>query len=211
MIRIWGYERSSNVQKVLWAADELGVAWEMEPIGGPHGGLKEPRYLALNPNGQIPTLEDGDFVLWESNAILAYLVDRYGPGGLLPDTPQGRARARAWMDWQLAALNAPSGRVMRLTIRTPAAERDADAVAEAAAELAAMWRRFEDGFGDGPFVAGDFSIGDIPVGVHAARWFRYPIERPALPRLEAWYERLCARPAYRTHVAAALMPGERAE
>ncbi|MFT5540726.1 MAG: glutathione S-transferase [Alphaproteobacteria bacterium] len=208
MIKVWGYESSSNVQKVLWTADELGVPWELVPTGGPYRGHKDASYLAINPNGQIPTMEDDGFVLWESNAIVQYLVDVYGPGGLVPVDARRRAMARRWMDWQLATLNGPSGQVMKLTIRTPEADRDPDAVAAATESLNALWLRFEQAFGDGPFVAGDFSMGDIPVGIHAHRWFNYPIDRPDTPKICDWYARLGERPAYRQHVMGVLMPGQ---
>jgi glutathione S-transferase len=209
MIKVWGNERSSNVQKVLWCADELGVELELVRVGGEAGGHKDAEYLALNPNGQVPTLEDDGFILWESNAIMAYLIDRHGGGALVPPTPEARAIARRWMDWQLATLNAPSGRVMRATIRTLPEDQDAVEIAEASNALGALWQRFEDSFGAGPFVAGDFSAGDIPVGIHAERWFRFPIARPELPKTRAWYERLCERPAFQRHAMGTPMPGER--
>jgi len=127
----------------------------------------------------------------------------------MPEGAGPRANARRWMDWQLATLNGPSGEVMRLTVRTPPAEQDAAAIARAVDRLNAIWGRFEAAFGDGPFVAGDFSAGDIPVGVHAHRYFRYPMTRPDYPKLRAWYERLCARKPYADHVMAAPMPGEK--
>ena len=208
MLKIWGHERSSNVQKVRWLCDELGLEYEPIDIGGTFGGNKDPAYLKLNPNGQIPTLEDGDFVLWESNSILRYIVEKYGNGRLVPETVEGRAIANCWMDWQLAALGGPSGEVMRATVRTPREDWDPARIEKGAAALGAMWQRFEDGFGDGDYVAGDFSIGDIPPGVLVQRWFAFEIERPELPKVRAWYQRLCSRPPYRTHVTTKLMPGQ---
>ena len=209
MIKVWGYESSSNVQKILWTAEELNVPWELVLTGGPYGGHKEASYLAINPNGQIPTMEDDGFVLWESNAIMQYLVDVYGPWGVVPVDARRRAIARRWMDWQLATLNGPSGLVMKLTIRTPKADRNPDAVASATESLNALWLRFEQAFGEGPFVSGDFSMGDIPVGIHVHRWFNYPIDRPDTPKICDWYARLGERPAYRQHVMEAPMPGQR--
>lgn len=208
MLTVLGYERSSNVQKVMWCAAELGVPCLLAPTGGPYGGHKDAPYLALNPNGYIPTLKDGDFVLWESNAILQYLVEKYGNGRLMPEGAAARAGARRWMDWQLATLNVPSGNVMRLTVRTPPDQQDAAAIKAAGDRLNDLWGRFEASFGDGPFVAGAFSVGDIPVGVHAHRYYRHPIARPDYPKMRAWYERLTARAAYADHVMAAPMPGE---
>ena len=97
MVKIWGRKDSSNVQKVLWCCDELGVAYERIDIGGSFGGNKEKPYLDRNPNGLVPTIEDGVFVLWESNSIVRYLVDRYGGDQLISTTPEGRADSSRWM------------------------------------------------------------------------------------------------------------------
>src|SRR4051794_34663975 len=104
MLKIWGRKTSSNVQKVMWAVGELGLPAERVDIGGPFGGNREPAYLALNPNGLIPTLEDAGFIIWESNAIVRYLASRYGPGRLEPAEHHARALANQWMDWQLSVV-----------------------------------------------------------------------------------------------------------
>lgn len=208
MIRVYGYERSSNVQKVTWLCDELGVPFEMIPKGGPHGGHKEADYLRLNPNGQIPTIDDDGFILWESNSIVRYIAERHGGGRLIPDTPQKRAIANKWMDWQLAALGRPSTALVNAVFRKVPQERSAADVAAAIEGLAGQWRRFESDFGAGPFVAGDFSIGDIALAIYVHRWYAADVDKPAFPILRAWYERLAVRPAFKARVAAAKMPGQ---
>lgn len=208
MIRVYGYERSSNVQKVTWLCDELGVSFEMVPKGGPHGGHKEPDYLHLNPNGQIPTIDDDGFILWESNSILRYIAEVHGGGRLIPATAQKRAIANKWMDWQLAALGRPSTALVNAVFRKGAADRNPADVAAAVEGLAVQWRRFESDFGGGPFVAGDFSIGDIALAIYVHRWYAAEVEKPSFPIMRAWYERLAERPAFKTRVAAAKMPGQ---
>lgn len=201
MLKIWGRKDSSNVQKVLWCCDELGIRYERVELGGKFGGNRDPEYLRLNPNGLVPTIEDGDFVLWESNAIVRYLAEKYGGGSLLPLSPEGRANACRWMDWQLTTINPAMVPLFWGLVRTPEEKREPRAIAEALEKASWAWslldrylegRRYVDESG--------FSIGDIPLGVWAHRWFHLPIERPPLPNLRAWYERLCERPSYRVHV-----------
>ena len=200
MLKIWGRTTSSNVQKVLWCVDELGLPFERVDIGGPFGGNKEPAYLALNPNGLVPTIEDDGVVLWESNTILRYFATKHGK--LAPAAPAARAQVEKWMDWQLSVLNGAMVPLFLGYIRTPAEKRDAAAL-EAARQVAInSWTILDRQLAGKPFVGGDaFTIGDIPVGVWAWRWFSLPFERPDLPDLRAWYERLAARPGYKKHVA----------
>ena len=129
MIRIWGRNTSVNVQKVMWAIGELDLPHERIDIGGSFGKNNEPAYLAMNPNGLVPTLEEDGFVLWESNAIVRYLAARYGAGRLEPSNLRARAIANSWMDWQLSVA-APAIRPMFWgLIRTPSEKRDPTAIA----------------------------------------------------------------------------------
>jgi len=200
-IKIWGRRDSSNVQKVLWCCGELGVAFERIDIGGKFGGNKEKPYLDLNPNGLVPTIEDGSFVLWESNSIMRYLVDKYSQGKLLPSTPEGRANANRWMDWQLTTLGPAISPLFRGLVRTPEEKRDRTAVENALQKTTKAWEIVDDHLAKNSYMAGDaFTIGDIPLGVWAYRWFKLPIERPNLKHLSRWYEGLCKRPPYQTHI-----------
>lgn len=201
MIRIWGRNDSSNVQKVLWCCGELGVEFERIDIGGRFGGNKEKPYLNLNPNGLVPTIEDGSFVLWESNSIVRYLTDKYGPGKLLPNTPEGRANANRWMDWQLTTLGPAIVPLFWALLRTPEEKRDPAAVEEALKKSIRSWQMVDEHLANNRYLGGDsFSIGDIPVGVWAYRWFNMPVERPKLAQLSAWYEGLSKRTAFQTHI-----------
>lgn len=200
-IKIWGRKDSSNVQKVLWCSDELGVSYERIDIGGRFGGNKEKPYLDLNPNGLVPTIEDGGFVLWESNSIMRYLVDKYGRGRLLPSTPEGRANANRWMDWQLTTLGPAITPIFWGLVRTPEEKRDRAAIQAATEKTAKAWQIWDNHLAKNRYAdADEFTIGDIPLGVWAYRWFKLPIERPDLEHLKAWYERLCKRPPFQTHI-----------
>jgi glutathione S-transferase len=201
MLRIWGRTNSINVQKVMWAVGELGLAHERIDAGGAFGGLDTEDYGARNPNRRIPTVEDDGVVVWESNACVRYLAARYGAGRLWPEDVRRRAGADMWMDWQQTTLLADMTLVFLGLIRTPEAQRDQAAIKAAAERLGVTWRVLDGHLADRRFVAGDtLTIGDIPVGAACYRYYNLPIARPGLPNLEAWHERLKQRPAFREHV-----------
>jgi glutathione S-transferase len=200
-IKIWGRRDSSNVQKVVWCCDELGVAFDRVDLGGKFGGNKETPYLDLNPNGLVPTIEDGGFVLWESNTIVRYLTEKYGGGKLTMPTPEGRAKASRWMDWQLTTLGPAIVPLFWGIVRTAEDKRDKAVIDTAVEKTAKAWKIVDDQLAGNKYLAGnDFTIGDIPLGVWAYRWFKLPIERPKLEHLSGWYELLCQRPAYQKHI-----------
>ena len=201
MLKILGRKTSSNVQKVLWGAVELGLDFERSDIGGPFGGNDKPDYLALNPNGLVPTIIDDGFVLWESNSCLRYLAAVHGAGGLWPTDARIRADAERWMDWQISALSPSLGVVFRGLVRTPPDERDPAAIAAARDRSAALFAMLDDALAERPFVAGDkLTIGDISVGIAAYRWYHLDIEREDYANLARWYDRLTERPGYREHI-----------
>jgi glutathione S-transferase len=201
MIKIWGRTDSSNVQKVLWCCGELGLQFERLDWGGKFGGNKDPEYAAMNPNGLVPTIKDGDFVLWESNSIMRYLNAKYGNGQLLPASPEGMAGANRWMDWQLSAFNPVIVPLFFATIRTPPENRDAEAIKNALDKAVRAWQVVEDHLAKNRFIGGEeFSLGDIPLGVWAHRWFNLPIQRPNQPNIQRWYEALKQRKPYQTHI-----------
>jgi len=204
VLKILGRKTSSNVQKVLWCCGEIGLAFERTDAGGPFGGNRTPQYLALNPNGLVPTIDDEGFVLWESNAIVRYLATRHALGSLCPTDLRRRADADRWMDWQQTALAAPMGVLFRALLRAPP-DRVEPAELDAARQKAASALSILDAqLGRTKYVAGaELTMGDIALGFVPHRWFLMPVERPALPNLERWYRDLCERPAYREHVAGA--------
>ena len=203
-MKILGRANSSNVQKVLWAADECGLTYTRQDIGGAFGGNDQPWYRALNPNGVVPTIDDAGYVLWESNSIVRYLGASYGPPGFWPADPKARGHAERWMDWQLSTIQSGMTTVFWGLIRTPEAQRDLAAIEAARVATGALWARLDRYLADAPYVAGpDFTIGDIPVGVMVYRWLNLPLRRddlPETPHLRAWYNRLTQRPAYRQHI-----------
>ncbi len=201
MLKIWGRTNSFNVQKVMWTADELGLAHERIDAGGAFGGLETDSYTALNPNRRIPVVEDGELALWESNAIVRYLAAKYGSGTLWPEDPGLRSLADRWMDWQITTLQPQLHIIFWGLIRTPEADRDMAAIDAAVVVIKPIWQLLDEHLSLRRFVGGpDFTMGDIPLGCAAWRYFNLPIDRPRLPNLEHWSTRLQERPAYRRHV-----------
>lgn len=203
MIKIWGRPNSVNVQKVLWCCDELVLPFERIDAGGSFGRLDESSYLAMNPNGKIPTLVDGNFVLWESNAILRYLAMEYGPSSLLyPADPKVRALIERWLDWSIGTL-APAERPLFLgLVRTPAEKRDPVKIEADVQNVATLWALLDHHLQGRFFLENErFSLADIVLGAFARRWFGLEgIERPALPNLERWYQRLAQRQGFRKYI-----------
>ena len=201
MLKILGRKNSSNVQKVLWCCDELEIAYEREDVGGEFGKNREPEYLALNPNGLVPTIIDDGFALWESNTIIRYLAAKHGSGSLYPADLQARALAERWMDWQLSTIVPAIHPVFWGLVRTPPEERDQAAIAAGRDKLAGVMKILDNQIANADYVAGSaFSVGDIPVGIMTYRWFTFDIEREELPSLKRWYDRLTKRPAFKQHV-----------
>jgi glutathione S-transferase len=200
-VKIWGRHTSINVQKVLWTCNELGISYQRIDIGGDFGGLNSREYRRLNPNGRIPVIEDDGFVLWESNSIVRYLAATRGMGSLCPSAARERADAERWMDWQLCHILPGLVTLFFGLIRTAPKERDVNAIEQARVRTEESWQILDEHLRERAFVAGEqFTMGDIPIGAFAYRWLALPIERPALPNLNAWYERLCTRPAFRANV-----------
>jgi len=203
MIRIWGRTTSSNVMKVLWLLDELGVSFERIDAGGAFGRTDTPEYRAMNPAGVVPTLEENGFSLFESNSILRYICNAYAPGSdWYPTAARPRGQIDAWLDAQQTLMSGPMTRVFVGLVRTPPEKRDPAAIAAAAADAGKVWAMVETKLGDKDFLFGEKpSIADIAFGVLVHRWFVLPIERPDLPALRTWYDRLLTRPPYKAHCA----------
>jgi glutathione S-transferase len=203
MIRIWGRNTSVNVQKVMWAIGELDLPHERIDIGGSFGKNDEPVYLAMNPNGLVPTLEEDGFVLWESNAIVRYLAAKYGAGRLEPADLRARAVANSWMDWQLSVASPAISPMFWGLIRTPPEKRDHAAIAASRERTFAAMRILDIQLARTAFLAGDaLSMGDIPAALMTYRFRRLVPEPSGLDRLERWYLGMEQRPAFRQHVLA---------
>lgn len=201
MLKIWGRRTSSNVQKVMWVVAELGLEHERLDVGGAFGGNDTPEYLAMNPNGLVPTVEDDGKVLWESNAIVRYLCAHYGLGTLCPEDLGERAQADRWMDWLLTTV-APNWGVMFLgLVRTPPSQRDMDHISAAVARLGKTYGILDRHLEGRDFIMGSkLSMADVPLGMSLYRYYELGVERPPLPNVDAWYKRLQGRPAYAEHV-----------
>ena len=195
MIRIWGRISSINVQKVVWCADELGLDYERINAGGSYGINNTPEYLAKNPNGLVPVMEEGDFVLYESNAIVRYLSARYSGGALWPPDLRERADVDRWMDWQATSFTPAMWAAFWQLIRTPEEKRDAAQVEGSRAKSERLAGILDAHLADRAFLAGTrFSPADIVVGCAAHRWLHLPVARERRPNLERWYASLKSRP-----------------
>ena len=201
MLQVLGKSTSINVRKVLWLCEELDLPYEQQQWGSGHRDTQGPEFTALNPNALVPVIRDGDFVLCESNTILRYLAARHARPDLLPADPAGRARVEQWMDWQATELNSAwRPAFMGLVRRSP---EHADPVAIEAGvrnwnrHMAMLERQLAQ---SGAFVLGEhFTLADIVLGLATNRWFMTPMQRPPLPSVSAYYERLSQRPAFVRH------------
>ena len=197
MLKIWGRTNSVNVKKALWCAEELGLKYERIDAGMQFGVVNTPEYRRMNPNGLVPTIEDDGFVLWESHAIVRYLAAKHGAGTLWPSDPRARADADRWMDWAMTPW-ASIRPVFWGLLRTPPDKRDMQAIEASRAKAAEQLAILDAALAGKQYVAGQaFTMGDVPIGCHVQLWMRLPIERPSQPNLEAWFERLCARTAFK--------------
>jgi glutathione S-transferase len=200
-IKVWGRTTSSNVKKVLWLADELSLAIDRVDAGGKYGVVDTPAYRALNPNGRVPTIEDGNFVLWESNSIMRYLCMKYGGEAFYPADPKTRADIDRWLDWQLAMLNPFEVPLFWGTIRTPPEKHDKAAIAAQTEKLAAAYAILDRALTGREYLVDRFSIADIALAIYFHRWLDNPfLQRPDFPQLAQWHARLRPRPAFKRHV-----------
>ena len=202
MLKILGRVTSSNTRKVLWAADEMGLAYEREDWGTPNRDPNVPEFLALNPNGLVPVVIDDGFVLWESNAILRYLAEKTG-SDLLPSDQKERALVDQWMSWQSTDLNFAWSYVARVKLRN-AANPDPARLAESIESWIRMMQILEGQLdrGNGFVANGRFSLADIVIGVSSHRWMSLAFDKPKLPAVEAHLIQMQSRPAGKPYLGA---------
>lgn len=195
MLTIYGRSNSSNVRKVLWLLAEIGLDYERLDYGRGFAPCNTPEYLAMNPNGLVPTLKDGDFILWESNAILRYLAVKCGRKDLYPEGLRERAAVEQWLDWQLTvALPGVNQLFQGLVIKvpelgTPQALESAHGRANSAMRILDAQIAKTAAYVTGP----DLTIADTALGMYVHRWYALDIERPELKALAAYYGRLQQR------------------
>jgi len=201
MITVWGRRNSMNVQKVLWALGELDLPFERLNVGGSFGGNDATSFRAMNPNGLVPVIKDGDIVMYESNAIVRYLAARYGHNGLKPRDSMSLALAEQWMDWTQITLGPHVGTLFMQRVRTARAKQNPAAIDNAIAQLQRILPVADEALAKSPYIAGEeLTFGDIPLGVMAWRLNAVDWPRPALANLRRWFERLQERAAYREWV-----------
>lgn len=198
MVKIWGRLSSLNVRKAVWAMQETGAPFERTDAGRAFGIVNTAAYRSLNPNALVPTLEDGDLVLWESNVIVRYLCAKYGTAALYPTDLAQRFDAERWMDWQQTTFNRAGGGAFVQWIRTPEDQRDHAVIAQSVAATEPLLALLDAHLAQQAYMAGEhFTMADIPLGCEIHRWFNLPQARPTLPHVERWYASLLARPATR--------------
>ena len=196
MLRVLGRATSGNVQKVIWLLEEIGLPYKREDYGRQFNNTGDAAYLKLNPNGKVPTLVDGDTVIWESNTILRYLCNKQDGHALYPSDPAARSQVERWMDWQLASLNNPYLGIFK-EAKKPATERAASWAADAK-ELKTQLDILEAGMGGQPWLAGQaISLADVCLGPIVHRCLDFPVDLPGLAGLRAWRDKVAARPAFK--------------
>lgn len=202
MLKLWGRASAINVQKAMWAVGETGLPHERIDVGGKFGGLDEPDYVAKNPNRRVPTLEDGELILYESGAIVRYLAAKYSPEELWSQDENERALIDQWMEWTVSTLYPDFIALFWLVFRTPVANRDAKRIAAVNAAANKSYQILDSHLAHREFLVGDrFTAADIPAGMTLYRYFEMKeIDLLDLPNLRRWYAALCERPAYQTHV-----------
>jgi glutathione S-transferase len=206
-LTIWGRANSVNVQKVLWCAEEFGLTYQRIDAGMAFGRNTEPEYLAMNPNGRVPTLVDGDYVLWESNSIMRYFALRYAEGSpIYPAAAKARAGVDRWLDWTLSTLQPVDRPVFWALVRTPKDKRDMVAIQKDVDAEAVVWRIPEAQLAARSFIEGeDFTLADIALGAYARRWFGVEgVSKPRLPNLQRWFAQFSSRPGFRKFIAPAM-------
>lgn len=208
MLEVLGRATSANVQTVMWLAAELGLDVVRRDVGGAFGGTQTPEYLAMNPMGRVPVIRDDDVTLFESQAILRYLAAKHGTTELWPTDPVARAPVDQWMEWaKLNPFPVITYKVFWQLVRTAADDRDNNLIEEGVKELGALLPMAEDQIAKQGWLAGSrMTLADISFGTHLYRYYNLPFERPELPALAEYYDRLCTRPSYVEHVMVSFEP-----
>lgn len=203
MLEIWGRKTSSNVQALMWAVGELGLPYQRHDIGHHFGGTDTPEFRAMNPNGTVPVLRDGNGpTLWETGAILRYLADAYGSDTFWPKDPINRAHVDRWAEWaKLNVAMAFTVPVFWRVVRTPADHQDQTPLTQAVTTLETNLAIAENQLRQTRRLAtDDLTLADIQLGHVLYRYFDIAIDRRPLPRLRTYYDTLTQRPAFCEHV-----------
>lgn len=206
-LTIWGRANSVNVMKALWCLAELDIPYERIDAGMQFGRNNEAEYLAMNPNGRVPTLVDGDYALWESNSVMRYLCMAYGQGTpIYPHDPKQRAAVDRWLDWTLSTVQPVDRPVFWALIRTPKEKQDMAQIQKDADAEAPVWAIADRQLSTRRYFEGDqFTIADIAVGAFARRWLGFTgIRKPAFAHVERWYADIASRPSFAKQLTVAM-------
>ena len=200
MLHIYGRKNSNQVIQTMWAVGEMNIAHTRHNIGGSFGGTDTAEYGAMNPNRLVPTIDDDGFILWESYAIIRYLCRQYGMGTLWPEDNKQAGIADQWMEWTNSRFMGTFFPIFWSLIRTAKENQDQKKIDESAQATGELLNIVENNLQDKPYMAGDsLTMGDIPLGSMMFKYYNLNIQRPALPNIENWYQRLCEREAYQKH------------
>jgi glutathione S-transferase len=200
-LRIYGHAGSINVRKVLWACEEVGIAFEREDWGGAHRTPSDPQFKALNSVGMVPVIDDDGVIIWESNTIVRYLAASRGRADLLPTQPAARARVEQWMDWQVSDFNNSWRVIFQALVRKNPAFQDR-------AAIESSWNQFNDNVAlidaqlarTGAYIAGDaFTVADIAIGLSLRRWHAIPLPRPPYANVGRYYDQLLTRTGFQRY------------
>ncbi len=201
MLKIWGRLNSINVMKVMWCVEELEIEHERVDAGMRHGVVGEDFYAKLNPNRQVPTIDDDGLILWESNVIVRYLSAKYGSGSLSPVDVGERAVADQWMDWQQTSMHPDITFIFWAVVRNLKENQDPEKLAAAASRLGKNWQLVDEQLANRDYLCGDhLTMADIPLGTAVWRWYNMETERPSLTNVETWHDRLKQRAGFQQYV-----------
>lgn len=203
-MKLYTFAASPNCQKVLAVARELGISLDRVNVDIFKGEAKAPAYLAKNPNGRVPLLEDDGLVLWESNAIIAYLASQKTSPSLLPVKPRERAEVDRWLFWQTAHLSPAVGKVAFEKIVKPMTKQgtpDAAAIAAGTAEFQNLAKVLDHALAGREYVAGKLSIADFAIGPYIGVAMACGLDVAPHPNLSAWTERMKARESVKQTMA----------
>ncbi|WP_052284269.1 glutathione S-transferase family protein [Kluyvera genomosp. 1] len=198
MVTLWGRNNSTNVKKVRWTLAELGLPYEQIMAGQAFGVNSDAAYLALNPNGLVPMLKDGDDVLWESNSIVRYLAAQYGAQTLWQASPIVRAKSEKWMDWANETLSPVHRKILFGLVRTPVEQRNMAEIEAAIAACEPLLEILDNALATQTWLSGDkFGVGDIAVAPFVYNLLETVKTWQSRPNLARWYQQLADRPAFR--------------
>jgi glutathione S-transferase len=203
MLTVWGRKSSSNVQALMWCIGELNLPFERIDAGFTYEVVDTDEYLAMNPNGTVPTIQDdSNPPLWETGAILRYLASEYAPESFWPANNLSRAEVDRWSEWSKVniALNF-TGPIFWRVARTPLSRRDPEAIRRALKVLDKYLAIADKQLSRFEYIAADhLTLADMQFGHCLYRYFDIDIDRKDWRQLRRYYNMLAERPAFKEHI-----------